>query len=106
MELGLGQGDFVLDGDPALPSPKREHSPQFSAHVYYDQTAGWIKMVLGMEVGLCLCHIVLDWDPSPLPLRGTAPIFGLYLLWPNGWMDQDVTWYGDRPRPTRHCVLC
>ena len=23
MELGLGPGDFVLDGDPAAPSPKR-----------------------------------------------------------------------------------
>jgi len=27
-------------------------------------------------------------------------------LWPNGWMDQDATWYGGRPRPTRHYVLC
>jgi len=22
--------------------------------------------------------------------------------WPNGWMDQEVTWYGGRPRPKRH----
>jgi len=22
----------------------------------------------------------------------------------NGWMDQDATWYADRPRPRRHCV--
>jgi len=21
-------------------------------------------------------------------------------------MDQDATWYGDRPRPTQHCVRC
>ena len=26
------------------------------------------------------------------------------VLWPNGWMDQDSTWYGDRPRPRRQCV--
>ena len=26
------------------------------------------------------------------------------VLWPNGWMDQDATWYGGRPRPHRHCV--
>jgi len=26
------------------------------------------------------------------------------VLWPNGWMHQDVTWYGGRPRPWRHCV--
>jgi len=25
-------------------------------------------------------------------------------LWPNGWMDQDTTWYGGRPRPRPHCV--
>jgi len=24
--------------------------------------------------------------------------------WPNGWMDQDATWYGNRPRPRRHCA--
>ena len=27
MELGLGPGDFVLDGDPVLPSPKGGQSP-------------------------------------------------------------------------------
>ena len=32
------------------------------------------------------------------------PIFGPRLLWPNGCMDQDATWYGGRPRSTRHCV--
>ena len=43
--------------------------------------------------------------PLPLPQRGTAPpIFGPYLLRPNGCMDQDVTWYGARPRPRRLCV--
>jgi len=44
-QLGLGRGDFVLDGDPAH-SPKRGHSPQFSAHVYCGQTGRWIKMPL------------------------------------------------------------
>jgi len=29
--------------------------------------------------------------------------FGPCLLCQNGWMDQDATWYGGRPRPTRHC---
>jgi len=33
-------------------------------------------------------------DPAPLK-RGTAlPLFGPCLLWLNGWMDQDSTWYG------------
>jgi len=35
--------------------------------------------------------------PSP-PQRGTAPIFGPYLLWPNGSMYQDATWYEGRAR--------
>jgi len=31
-------------------------------------------------------------------------MFGPYLLWPNGWMNQDTTWYGGRPRPWPHCI--
>jgi len=60
-------------------------------------------MPLGMKVGLGPGHIVLDGDPA-LPLkRGTAPsIFGPCLLWPNGWMDQDATWYEGRPLPRPH----
>jgi len=38
------------------------------------------------------------------PDSWTAPNFGLCLLWPNGWMDQDATWHGRRPRPRPHCV--
>jgi len=78
--------------------PKRGRSPQFSTHVYCGQTAGWIKMALGVQVGLGPGHIVLDGDPAPLPKKGTEPpIFGSSLLWPNGWMHQDATWYGGRP---------
>ena len=29
MELGLGQGDFVLDGDPVAPFPKGGGPPNF-----------------------------------------------------------------------------
>ena len=43
---------------------------------------------------------------TPSQKRGGAPspIFGLCLLWPNGCMDQDATWYGGRPQPRQHCV--
>ena len=35
MEVDLGPGDFVLDGDPASPPQKgAEPRPQFSAHVH------------------------------------------------------------------------
>jgi len=72
-EVALGPDHSVLDGDPDLPSAKRGQSPQFSAHVYCDQTAGWIKMALGMEVGLCPGHIVLDGDSAPLHQKGAEP---------------------------------
>jgi len=68
------------------------------------QTVGWIKVKLRMEVGLGPCHIVLHGDPAP-PKRGhSSPHFLANVLWPNGWMDQDATWYGGRPRPRPHCV--
>jgi len=90
MEVGLGPGDFVLDGDPAAPPLKRRRSLKFSAHVYCGQTAGWINIILGMEVGLSPSDlVVLDGDPAPLPKKGAegrapSPIFGPFLLWPNG----------------------
>jgi len=51
-------------------------------------------MKLGMQVGLVPGDIVLDGDPSTPPLKGRSPspIFGRYLLWPSGSMDQDATW--------------
>ena len=56
---------------------------------------GRIKTKLGMQVGLDPGHIVLDGDPAPAPPKGhSPPIFGPYLLRPNGCMDQDATWYG------------
>ena len=79
--------------------------PQFSAHVYCGQTAGWIKMALGNEVVLGPVHIVLDGDTAPLPKKGAEPpIFGPSVLWPNGWMHQGATWYGGRSQPRRLCV--
>jgi len=75
MKVGLSQGDFVLDVDPATLLPKKEaepggRAPQFSAHVYCGQTAGWIKMTLGMEVGLGPVHIVLGGNTASLTKKG------------------------------------
>jgi len=64
MEVSLSPGDFVLYGDLVRPAQKGR-SPQFSAHVYCGQTAAWIRMPLGTEVGIGLRDIVLDGDPAP-----------------------------------------
>ena len=53
--VGLGTGHIVLDGDQAPPKKNKkgaEPPPQISAHVYCGQTAGWIKVALGMQVAL------------------------------------------------------
>jgi len=123
MEVGLGPGHIVLihrihrihrrqhaftddtgmskhrlsplDGDQARPRTGSRHSTShLSAHVHYGQTAGWIKMPLSTKVGFGPGHI-LCWT---LPQKGAQPpIFGPCMLWSNGWMDQDATWYGGRP---------
>jgi len=61
-----------------------------------------IKMPLGMEEGLGHGHTVTQHQP---PLKGARPsVFEPCLLWPNSWMDEDATWYGDRLRRRPHCV--
>jgi len=93
-QVGLGHGHTALDGA-QLPSPKRGHSPQFSAHVY-----------CGQRLDGSRCHLVWRWasfqatlrymeTQLPLPKKGTQPpILGPFLLWPNGWMDQNATLCG------------
>jgi len=41
--------------------------------LYCDQTAGWIKMPLGAEVGLVPGHVLLVGDPAPPQKRGHSP---------------------------------
>ena len=80
---------FIVDkfvSDMAIFVLKRDVKLQLTN--YCQQTAGWIKMALGMEEGLSPGDFVLDGDPASPPLKGhSPPIFGQCLLWPNGWMD-------------------
>ena len=75
VQVGLGPGHIVLDGDPAPPSAKWHSPPPIFGpyHVYCGQTAGWMKLVLGTDVGLSPGHIVLDDDPGPPPPKGHSP---------------------------------
>jgi len=82
MEVVLGPGHIVLDGDRA-PPPKKGAEPHsavgpspFSVHVYCGKTTEWIKMAVGMEMGLGPADIVLDGDPAAQKRAQPPPIFG------------------------------
>jgi len=63
-----------------LQPPKRGTAgPHFSAHVYCSQTAGWIKIPLGTEVGLVPSDTVLDRDPSPHGKGHSIPHFSAHV---------------------------
>jgi len=90
MQVGLGPGHTVIDGNPAPPHPNG-HSPQFSAFVY---------------CGLSLRHIVLDGDLAPLPQKwDRGPQFSAHVCFGQlaGWT-KDATWYGGGPQPRPHCA--
>jgi len=77
-------------GTQPLPKKGAEPPPQFLTHFYCGQTVGWIKMVLGMEIGLVPGDFVLDEDPAPLK-RGQSPLpnFRPFLLRLNGWIHEE-----------------
>jgi len=69
MQVGLGPGHIVLDGDPgAPPSTGAQPPPIFGPCLLCPN--GSIKMPLGVEVGLDPSNIVLDGDPAPSPQKG------------------------------------
>jgi len=55
--------------------------------VYCGQTVGWIRMKLGMQVGLGRGHMVLDRDPAPPPKKGVEPHFSAHVC-----CDQMAAW--------------
>jgi len=37
-------------------------------------------------------------------LRDRCPVCNVGVLWSDGWIDQDTSWYRGRPRPKWHCL--
>jgi len=82
IEVGLGPGNFVIDGEPA--TPKKGHSlhPIFGRCLFWPN--GWMNqdaILYGSRPRPR--HIVIDGDPA-LPAKGAQqpPLFGACLLWP------------------------
>ena len=72
MEVGLGPGHTVLDGDPA-PLPQRGTAPNFRPMSVVAKPLDGSRCQLGLGPG----DIVLDGDPAPPPQKGgtAAPHF-------------------------------
>jgi len=107
VEVGLDSGDFVFDGDRAIPR-KGAHSPHphpifgsclLRPNCCMDQDATWYG---GKRRPRWRC---VRWGHSS-PVKGAQPpVFGSCLLCvPNGWMDEDASWYGSAPRSSPHCI--
>jgi len=60
LEVGLVPGDFVFDGDLAIPPEKKAHPPppNFWPLSIVVKMAGWMKTPLGTEIDLGPGHIV------------------------------------------------
>ena len=103
MEVGLSPGD--LDGDPGPPAQKAGRSPiswPMSIVAKRLDRSRWHLAWRSASIQTILCA---RWGPSsPKGGRTPSPIFGSFLLWPNGCMYHDATWYKGRPQPRRHCV--
>jgi len=71
-------------------------------HPKYDLRKFGFWATVCKTVRLCYRTVV----PSVLPvcLSVCLSVCNVGVLWPNGWMDQDETWYGGRSRPRTHCV--
>jgi len=69
MQVGLVPDHTVLDENQAPPPPKG-HSPPISAYICCGQMAAWVKMPLGMELGLGPGDFVLDGDLDPAEKGG------------------------------------
>jgi len=78
-----------------LPLPKKGTEPPIFNPFLFWPTAGYQDGTLyrgrpGPSDRRCV-----RWGPAPPSFR---------LLWPNGWMDKDFTWYRSRPQLMPHCV--
>jgi len=89
MQVDLGPGHIVLDGDPAPPPLKGGGAPIFGPFLLWPNC--WMDQDATLHGGRSRPRPqCVRWGPSsPSPKGHSLPIFGSYLLCTNGWMDQD-----------------
>jgi len=98
MDVGLGPGHIVLDGDPAPPKKQEGTAPPILANALWpnghmDQDA---TRYGGMPLPWPHC---VRWGPPKDTASNFQPMSVVTKR-----LDQGATWYAGRPRPRRHCV--
>jgi len=79
VEVGLGPGHIVFDGDPAPPPKRGTATPIFGPCIVAKRQNGWIQDATWYEVELSQGEIVLHGDPAP-PIRGhISPHFSAHV---------------------------
>ena len=75
------------------------HSTHPSTALYTETPTSFIVF------GATVCKTVRPMLSDRRPVLSCLSVRNVSVLWPNGWMDQDETWHGGRPRPRPHIVL-
>ena len=85
MEVGIGSGDFVFDGDTASSRKRAQPPPNFWPMSIVPKRLDGSRCHLVRKYTRPMPHCVIDGDPAPPPCeRGTAvrpPLFDPCLLW-------------------------
>jgi len=90
--------------EPSFSSPKGAQPHTIFGQCPLWPNDWWTKMALDMEVGLGPGDFVFDGDAAVPRKKAHPPPPSFWPMWPSGWMDEDATWYGSRPRPRPHCI--
>jgi len=59
----------------------------------------------GIYIYICFWATVCK-TVCPMQSDRCLSVCDVGVLWPNGWMNQDKTWHGGRPRPQPQCFRC
>jgi len=96
--VAITDPDTDLDLDNPDPGPYRDSGKKcLGGGMYCRSASSWATVCKRFA----LCHRTVV---CPVCLPVCLPVCDVGALWPNGSMDQDATWYGDRTRSRRHCV--
>jgi len=74
-----------------VPAPRRKASRRLRFSGFWTTVCKTVRPMLPNRRPVLSCPVCLS-------------VCNVGVLWPNGWMDQDQTWRGGRPRPRPHCV--